>query len=158
MTPRIFVGAVERTPPAATDEEAPGPPRAGDAIAAPLAGTDYRLSGPEARHVAQALRMRVGQPLTLFTGTGGEYSTTITRIDRRDVVVRVERHDAIERESPCAVTLAQAVIAADMMDLVVRKAVELGVAAIAPVRAKSRARSGFVQRIPCYRPACGREC
>ncbi|HEY7787737.1 MAG TPA: 16S rRNA (uracil(1498)-N(3))-methyltransferase [Casimicrobiaceae bacterium] len=113
MTPRIFVGAD---------------------VGALAPGAEYVLPAPAMRHVAQALRMRIGEPLTLFTGTGGEYATTIARIDRRDVVVRIARHDAIERESPLAVTLAQSLIAADMMDWVVRKSVELGVAAIVPLR------------------------
>ena len=60
MTPRIFVG----------DETRSLEP-----------GVDYRLPEPAMRHVAQALRMRVGEPLTLFTGTGGEYATTIAHID-----------------------------------------------------------------------------
>jgi 16S rRNA (uracil1498-N3)-methyltransferase len=114
MTPRIFVGA--RDP-------------------APVPGTDYALPEAAARHLAHALRARVGDPVAIFTGTGGEYATTIARIDRRDVVLRIERHDPIERESPWPVTLVQAIIAADMMDFVVRKAVELGVAAIVPVQA-----------------------
>jgi len=113
ITPRIFVG---------------------DDVHALADGAEYALPAAGARHVAQALRMRVGQPLALFTGAGGEYAAAIERIDRRDVVVRVERHDAIERESVHAVTLVQSVIAADMMDWVVRKAVELGAAAIAPIR------------------------
>jgi len=114
MTPRIFVG---------------------DDAAALTPGDDYRLSPSAARHVAQALRMRSGDALALFTGNGGEYATTIARIDRRDVVVRVVRHDAIERESPHAVVLAQSLIAAEMMDFVVRKAVELGASAIVALRA-----------------------
>jgi 16S rRNA (uracil1498-N3)-methyltransferase len=112
MTARIFVG---------NDVRALAP------------GADYVLPAAAAHHVAQALRMRAGESLTLFTGTGGEYATTIAHIDRRDVAVRVLRHDRIERESPLAVTLVQSVIAADMMDWLVRKAVELGAAAIVPV-------------------------
>ena len=114
MAPRIFVG---------------------DDVAAFAAGGDYRLPSRAARHVAHALRMRVGAALTLFTGTGGEYSATLAHIDRRDVIVRVERHDPIERESTHAATLVQSLIAAEMMDFVVRKAVELGAAAIVPVQA-----------------------
>ena len=124
ITPRIFVG---------------------DDVHALADGAEYTLPAAAARHVAQALRMRVGQPLALFTGTGGEYGASIERIDRRDVIVRVERHDAIERESAHAVTLVQSVIAADMMDWVVRKAVELGAAAIAPIR------SGRSQRLSSER-------
>jgi len=114
VTPRIFVG---------------------DDVGALAPGVDYVLPQAAARHVAQALRMRVGEPLTLFTGGGGEYATTVARIDRRHVVSHVERHDAVERESPHAVTLVQSLIAAEMMDFVVRKAVELGAAAIVPLLA-----------------------
>lgn len=114
LTPRIFVG---------------------DDVRALAPGGDYPLPPAALRHAAQALRMRVGDRLTLFTGEGGEYVATIARIDRRDVVVQVERHDPVERESAHPVTLVQSVIAAEMMDWVVRKAVELGAAAIVPVQA-----------------------
>jgi 16S rRNA (uracil1498-N3)-methyltransferase len=112
LTPRIFVGG----------ERPPSP------------GADQALGEAAARHVAQALRMRVGGRLALFTGEGGEFAAVIVRIDRAGVVVRVERHDAVEREAPFPVVLVQAVIASDMMDVVVRKAVELGAAAIVPIQ------------------------
>ena len=50
-------------------------------------------------------------------------------------------HDPVERESPLAVTLVLATLATDAMDYAVRKAVELGVAAIVPVVA-SRSQGG----------------
>jgi len=102
--------------------------------ALPSPGADYALADAAARHVALVLRMRVGDRLAIFTGEGGEFTAAIARIDRADVVVRVERHDAVEREAPMSVVLVQAVIASDMMDFVVRKAVELGAAAIVPVQ------------------------
>jgi len=102
----------------------------------PLRQGDVSVLPPQqSRHVAQALRLRGGDALTVFTGRGGEYEATIERVERRDVVVRVGRHVPIERESAFAVTLVQSLMAADMMDLVVRKAVELGVATIVPVQA-----------------------
>lgn len=114
VTPRIFVGAHEHPP---------------------VPGSDYALAEAAARHVAQALRMRPGDPVALFTGAGGEYAASIARIDRRDVIVHVDRHDPVERETPWPMTLVQAIIAADMMDIIVRKAVELGVASIVPLQA-----------------------
>src|SRR5690348_15100890 len=107
----------------------------GDDVRTLPEGASYALPAGAARHVAQALRMRIGEPLVLFTGEGGEYHATIEAIDRREVALRVQRHVAVERENARAVTLVQALIAADMMDLVVRKAVELGAAAIVPVLA-----------------------
>ncbi len=54
-------------------------------------------------------------------------------MDKHGAAARIDAFDPIERESPLAITLAQSVAAADAMDYAVRKAVELGVAAIAPV-------------------------
>ena len=102
---------------------------------------ELNLADETARHVAQALRMRVGDPLTLFTGDGGEFAATIARIDKRGVAVRVGAFDPVEREASHAVALVQSIIAADMMDLVVRKSVELGVATIIPVIAARSQRS-----------------
>jgi len=113
ITPRLYVG---------------GEP------AAPVPGGDYTLPEAAARHVGHVLRMRVGDPVALFTGTGGEYAATIRGIERRGVVLQVDRHDAVERETPWRLTLAQSIIAAEMMDFVVRKAVELGVTAIQPLQ------------------------
>ena len=110
-----------------------------------VAGTDCILAPAASRHVAQVLRMRIGDPLALFTGGGGEFAAEIVRIERGQVAVRVVRHVEIERESPWPVTLVQAVIAADAMDLIVRKAVELGAFAIRPCHA-SRS-----QRMPAER-------
>ena len=103
---------------------------------------EIALPPATARHIAQALRMRVGDAVTLFNGNGGEFAATIARIDKRGVVVRIGAFDPIERETSHPATLVQSVIAADMMDLVVRKAVELGVAAIVPVFAE------YSQRVP----------
>jgi 16S rRNA (uracil1498-N3)-methyltransferase len=114
LTPRLYVGA-EAQP--------------------PVPGDDYVLADALARHVGQALRMRVGDLVVLFTGMGGEYAATIRSIDRRSVTLRVGQHDPVERETPWPVTLVQSMIAADMMDLVVRKAVELGAGAIVPLQA-----------------------
>ena len=89
-----------------------------------------------ARHAVNVLRLRVGDDVTLFDGTGGEWPARIARIDKRAVAVSVERRDPVEREAPIALTLVQSLIAADMMDLIVLKATELGVAIIVPVRAQ----------------------
>jgi 16S rRNA (uracil1498-N3)-methyltransferase len=98
-------------------------------------GRDFELPEAAARHVALALRMRPGDALALFDGTGGEFAATITRIDKRGVAASIDRFDPVERESPHRVALVQAVIANDPMDWAVRKAVELGVAVVQPVLA-----------------------
>ena len=79
------------------------------------------------------LRLRVGDAVTLFDGEGGEYSAQIARITKRAVSARVVERHAMERESPLRITLVQALVAAERMDYAIQKAVELGVAGIAPV-------------------------
>ncbi len=97
-------------------------------------GTTVELPAAVAHHAVRVLRLAAGARLALFDGLGGEHPASIARVDKRGVLVRVDDHEAVERESPLAVTLVQAVIANDAMDYAVRKATELGAAAIQPVR------------------------
>jgi 16S rRNA (uracil1498-N3)-methyltransferase len=102
-------------------------------LAPAMAGEIVVLPDAVAHHAVRVVRLSVGESLTLFTGTGGEYAATLTRVDRRGAAVRIDAFDSVERESPLDVTLAQGIAANDAMDYAVRKAVELGVAAIQPV-------------------------
>ena len=104
-------------------------------------GATVALPERAAHHALHVLRLRDGDAVTLFDGTGGEWRASIVAPGRREALVRVIAHDPVEREAPLAVTIALAVLAADAMDYAVRKAVELGVAAIVPVVA-SRSQGG----------------
>jgi 16S rRNA (uracil1498-N3)-methyltransferase len=94
-----------------------------------------RLDLPEgaARHAVKALRLRIGDSLTLFDGVAGEHAARITGIERERVAVEVLAWRDRECESPLSVTLVQALQAGEKMDLTVQKAVELGVARIVPL-------------------------
>ncbi len=96
------------------------------------AGATVELPPAAARHV-QVLRLQPGAALRLFDGRGGEAAATVLEIGRREVRVRVDAVEAVERELPLAVTLAVGVPANDRMDALVEKAVELGAAAIVPL-------------------------
>jgi 16S rRNA (uracil1498-N3)-methyltransferase len=98
-----------------------------------LAGTVIDLPDAVAHHAVRVLRLGGGDPLTLFDGTGGEYAATLAGIDRRGTTARVDAFLPVERESPLAVTLAQAIAANDAMDAALRRATELGVASIQPL-------------------------
>ena len=84
------------------------------------------------RHV-QALRLQTGESVRLFNGDGSEYESILIDISRRGVSVLIRACEAVERESPLAITLIQGVCANDRMDLVIQKATELGVNAIRPI-------------------------
>lgn len=96
------------------------------------AGQAVTLPEDVAHHAERVLRLRAGDAVVLFNGNGGEYPgriETLGRIGR----VRLDTWRPVERESPLAVCLAQSMPAADKMDWIVQKSVELGVAAIVPV-------------------------
>lgn len=94
-----------------------------------------RLVLPEdtAHHAARVLRLREGELALLFDGRGGEYEAHLSMPGRGQVVAEIGEWRDVERESPLAVTLVQAVSSGDKMDFTIQKAVELGVAAIQPV-------------------------
>ena len=99
-------------------------------IDAPLiTGSRIELPPPIAHHAARVLRLRDGAPMVLFNGRGGEFSATLS-IAGHQAHATVGAHAPIERESPLAVTLVQSWIAADRLDWLVEKTVELGVASI----------------------------
>lgn len=96
-------------------------------------GASIVLAGEQAHYVGRVLRLRVGDELILFNGSGGEYSAVATRISRQDVAVRVGKHNDRDAESPLAIDLLQGIARGERMDIVVQKATELGVCRISPV-------------------------
>lgn len=103
-------------------------------IDAPLTvGAETALPAQAGEHVARVLRLAAGDPLVLFNGDGHDCHATITAIGKRDVRVRVLDRQAVARESPLQLTLAQGVARGEKMDLIVQKATELGVARIVPL-------------------------
>ena len=103
-------------------------------VSQPLApGTELALDDGAAEHVSRVLRMRTGEMLVLFNGDGRNYPSTVTQCGRRAVQAKVnEVVDGIG-ESPLSLVLAQALVAGNKMDLVIQKAVELGIKALVPV-------------------------
>lgn len=106
-------------------------------VDAPLAaGKPAILAGDAANHIARVLRLRVGDPLILFDGRGGEYHARVGELQGAKVIIDVGEHHAIERESSLDITLLQGIARGDRMDAIVQKATELGVTRIVPVAAE----------------------
>lgn len=103
--------------------------------AALRAGSACTLSEDAAHHAVRVMRLEAGDDITLFNGRGGEYAARIASIRRLRLAADVLEHRRIERESPLRIVLVQGVSAGDRMDSTLRKAVELGAAALQPVLA-----------------------
>ncbi|MBV9698427.1 MAG: 16S rRNA (uracil(1498)-N(3))-methyltransferase, partial [Gammaproteobacteria bacterium] len=103
-------------------------------VEAPLAaGTTVHVGGGPAGHALRVLRLKAGDPLTLFNGEGREYGAAITRVRAGTLEVQLGEARTPARESPLRLTLAQGVSRGERMDLVIQKATELGVTQLVPV-------------------------
>ena len=84
-------------------------------------------------HLTAKALHRLGDPLIVFDGQGGEYAASIAQIDRQQVSLKLGEHRDISRESPLFITLAQGISRGERMDYTIQKAVELGVNRIVPL-------------------------
>lgn len=91
------------------------------------------LDSAAAHHLTRVLRLRVGDALVAFDGSGGEYPARIHGSDKRETSILLGEKQSVERESPLRITLLQGVARGERMDLSIGKAVELGVAEIQPL-------------------------
>ena len=100
----------------------------------PLAdAVQIELEPDSAHHAAKVLRLRRGDRVVLFDGSGGEYEASIHDVGRNAVVVDVGKFHAGDRESALKVCLAQGLASGDKMDTILQKSVELGVTRFQPL-------------------------
>lgn len=104
-------------------------------------GATVNVEGQSAHHVTHVLRMRIGTALRVFDGQGHEYHATLTATGRNHITLEVGETVPGECESPLRIHLAQGIARHDRMDLILQKAVELGVHTLQPLwlqRSQSR--------------------
>ncbi len=90
------------------------------------------LTGDEAKHLSQVLRIRAGDSVSVFDGKGRRAGATVAEVSRDRVKLELGPATLIPVLEP-EVILALAIPKGKKMDLVVQKAVELGVSAIQPL-------------------------
>jgi 16S rRNA (uracil1498-N3)-methyltransferase len=94
-------------------------------------GANIELGKEKLRYVKSVLRMKKGDLLTLFDGTGWEYETIISRLSTEGIIVEVTGK-SISRRRGIHLTLMQSLPKANKMDFIVQKATELGADRIVP--------------------------
>lgn len=95
------------------------------------------VTGPDVNHIRNVLRMRQGEEISVSNGVDGrEYRCGILTLEPDRVVceLRFIKEDGVEL--PSKVYLFQALPKADKMEMIIQKAVELGVYRIIPFTAK----------------------
>lgn len=90
------------------------------------------LTGPEAHHARDVLRMEAGEKLVVFNGQGREITAQIVGLSADEVRLQ-KLHEAHTLPLRCRIVLGQAIPKGKNMELIVQKAVEIGAAEIAPL-------------------------
>ena len=86
----------------------------------------------EAKHMVKVLRMKRGDRFILMGGKGDRFEAVIEEIKHHEVCARIVRELPVPSPSPVSINICQALIRPRMMDYLVEKTSELGVAGIIP--------------------------
>jgi 16S rRNA (uracil1498-N3)-methyltransferase len=92
------------------------------------------LTGPEAHHIAQVLRLKAGDEIVLFNGDGGEYPARLELVKKTHLEVEILDERAISREALREITVACPLPKGDRATFLIEKLTELGVAHYVPLR------------------------
>jgi len=119
-----------------SDSPVPGPRRRVFAGPEQFRGREVWLSPAEAHHLKRVLRLTAGDRVEVVDGHGRIFTAEICRLSDRDSRLRLCGEIAAATESPLHLTLGQALVRAEALDLIIRQVTELGVRQIIPFYAE----------------------
>lgn len=94
------------------------------------------ITGKDVNHMKNVLRMRIGEQVRISDNEGGDFYCQIQDMDGQRIILKVLR-EAEDTEPNLKISLFQGLPKGDKMELVIQKAVELGVSEIIPVAMKN---------------------
>lgn len=98
-----------------------------------LDGDDVELDGALAHRIARVLRLRAGDEIVLFDGTGGEARARVDSVDERRVGASVIERRAGTPEPSVRVTLYQSITKGERFEWLLEKGTEIGAARFVPL-------------------------
>ncbi len=103
----------------------------------PKSSDSLVITGDDVNHIKNVLRLRVGDTITVTDGQGMDYQCEISDLsDKSSVSCHILSSKKNETELPVRIVLYQGLPKKDKMELIIQKAVELGVSEIVPVAMK----------------------
>jgi 16S rRNA (uracil1498-N3)-methyltransferase len=94
------------------------------------------ITGDDYNHIANVLRMKIGEQIYVSTGSDREYLCEVVAFDEGCVTASIIDVYGSNRELPARITLYQALPKGDKMETIIQKAVELGAYRIIPMSTK----------------------
>ena len=98
-------------------------------------GENAYIEGSDVNHIANVLRMKPGEELLISVRGDWDYLCKIVDIETDRVNLKV-LESMEQRELPVHITLIQGIPQSDKLEMIIQKAVELGVSEIIPVKTK----------------------
>lgn len=98
--------------------------------------SEILIEGPDVDHIRKVLRMKIGEELIVCDGNGKDYQCVISSISFEEVRVGIDSVVETTTELQARIILFQGLPKKDKMELIIQKAVELGVYEIVPVITK----------------------
>ncbi len=109
-----------------------------------ISGTEATIL-EDAEHISRVLRMNEGDEIIIFDGSGYEYYSKLTEIDKGFCKAEIISKSYSEQEPSVSVTIYQGIPKSGKMEDIIQKSVELGAVSIVPVamdRCVSKIESG----------------
>jgi 16S rRNA (uracil1498-N3)-methyltransferase len=95
-------------------------------------GPTLTLTGAEAHHAIDVLRLKIGEVVFVLDGMGREFSCSVQAVERKAVTLAVSQ--TLSSPAPSSrVTLVQAVPKGKLLETIIQKATELGAFRIIPL-------------------------
>lgn len=91
------------------------------------------ITGTDVNHIKNVLRMKIGDEIRLSTGNGLVYISAIKEFLPNKIVCKILDCEGGKSELPSKIVLFQGLPKKDKMELIIQKAVELGVSEVVPV-------------------------
>ncbi len=98
--------------------------------------TEVIITGSDVNHIKNVLRMRAGEKVRISDNAGRDLYCEIGSIEGAQIILTIIK-EAEGTEPSLKITLFQGLPKGDKMELVIQKAVELGVSEIIPVSMKN---------------------
>ena len=101
-----------------------------------LTDQTVQIIGPDVNHIKNVLRMKPGEELVICDGQGKDCYCIISRVTENEIIADIQSTKDTGTELATRITLFQGLPKQDKMELIIQKAVELGVHEIIPVMTK----------------------
>ena len=94
------------------------------------------IEGPDAHHITNVNRLKMGDLVTLFDGSSKEFEAKIEETGKKKVIVRVQESREVSRELDTVLTMCVSLPRGDRQKVLVEKLVELGTFRLVPIQCK----------------------